>query len=175
MGKLVESTFVTLDGVVSSPEVWGRPYWDTEHDDYASGLLQEADALLLGRETYEGFAKAWPGRTGNDYADRINSLPKYVASKTLQETTWNATVIKGDVAEEVAALKADQNILKFGTGELDHTLIRHNLVDEFHLWMFPVIAGSGQRILEGLDTTHLKLLTTTAFKSGITVLTYGPK
>jgi len=132
MRKLVESTFVTLDGVISSPQVWGAPYWDDEHAGYAHNLLFAADALLLGRKTCEGFAQAWPSRTGDDYSDRINRLPKHVASRTLQQAEWNATLIKGDVADEVARLKAQpgQNILKFGTGELDRTLMRHDLVDE---------------------------------------------
>ena len=156
--------------------MWGSPYWDDEHDQYARDLLFAADALLLGRETYEGFAEAWPARTGDEYADRINSLPKLVASNTLQEAAWNATLIKEDVAEEVAKLKDQpgQNILKFGTGELDRTLIEHNLIDEFHFWLFPVAAGSGQRLFDGIDTTHLQLVNTTRFGSGIVVLTYTP-
>lgn len=175
MRKLVESTFVTLDGVISSLEKWGPPYWDDEHDDYAHKLLFAADALLLGRVTYEGFVEAWPSRAG-DYADRINSLPKYVASCSVREATWNATIIRGDVAEEIAELKqqAGENILKFGTGELDRTLITHGLIDEFHLWVFPVLAGGGQRLIEGIDTTHLKLVDATTFSSGIVVHTYAP-
>ncbi|MFI7609860.1 dihydrofolate reductase family protein [Nonomuraea terrae] len=178
MRKLIESTFVTLDGVISSPHVWGPPYWNEEHHEYAGKLLFAADALLLGRETYQGFAQSWPARTGDPYADRINSLPKYVASTTLKEAdAWNGTLIQGDVATAVAELKRQpgENILKFGTGELDRTLIAHDLVDEFHFWTFPTIAGSGDRLLDGLDVTHLKLLETTRFESGIVVLTYGPK
>jgi dihydrofolate reductase len=176
MRKLIESTFVTLDGVISSPEKWGSPSWDDEHDKYAHELLWASDALLLGRETYDGFAQAWPTVTG-DYADRINSLPKYVASTTLQDTKWNATLIRGDVADEVAKLKQQpgQNILKFGTGELDRTLLQHNLVDEYHFWVFPVAVGFGQRLFDGIDATYLTLLDTTRFSSGIVVLTYGPK
>jgi len=177
MRKLIESTFVTLDGVISDPHVWGPPYWDDEHNAYAAKLLFSADALLLGRETYQGFAEAWSGRPG-EYADRINGMPKYVASTTLNEAdAWNGTLIEGDVATAVGELKRQpgQNILKFGTGTLDRTLIAGKLVDEFHFWMFPAIAGSGQRLLDGLDLTHLNLLDTTRFKSGIVVLTYGPK
>ncbi|QUX25494.1 MULTISPECIES: dihydrofolate reductase family protein [Nocardiopsis] len=179
MRKLIESTFITTDGVLSSPEKWGAPYWDEEHSSYAAELLGEADALLLGRQTYEGFAATWPHRDGDDYSKRINALPKYVASRTLigTETAWNATVIKGDVAEEVARIKKEpgKNLLKFGTGELDRTLIEHGLVDEFHLWMFPVIAGRGQRLLDGLDITHLERLRTREFANGITVMVFGPK
>lgn len=177
MRKLVESTFVTLDGVISAPQEWSPPYWDDEHASYARKLLFAADALLLGRVTYEGFVQAWPSRTGDDYSDRINSLPKYVASNTLEKATWNATILEGDVAEAVAKLKQEpgENILKFGTGELDRALIGHNLVDEFHFWVFPVLAGGGQRLIEGIEVTHLNLVDTTTFASGIVVLTYAPK
>lgn len=177
MRKLVESTFVTLDGVISAPQEWSPSYWDDEHENYARKLLFAADALLLGRVTYEGFAQAWPSRTGDDYSDRINSLPKYVASNTLDKATWNATILEGDVADAVATLKQDsgENILKFGTGELDRALISHNLVDEFHFWVFPVLAGRGRRLIEGIELTHLNLVDTTTFASGIVVLTYAPK
>lgn len=177
MRKIVESTFVTLDGVISDPQVWGPPYWDDEHSAYAARLMEPAEALLLGRETYEGFAASWPQRSGDDYTDKINAMPKHVASTTLTETTWNATVLQGDTAEAVAALKAEDggSLLKFGTGELDRTLIEHGLVDEFHFWIFPVVAGRGTQLLDGLPVTHLRLLDTTTFASGIVVHTYGPK
>ncbi len=176
MRKLVESTFVTLDGAISDPQNWSPPYWDEEHMGYAGKLLFAADALLLGRATYESFAQAWPERSGDDYTDRINSMPKHVASRTLDEATWNATIIQGDVAEAVAELKQapGENILKFGTGELDRTLLANGLIDELHFWVFPVLAGSGQRLIEGIETTHLKLVETTRFGSGIVVLTYTP-
>ena len=178
MRKLVESTFLTLDGVISSPQNWGPPYWDDQHQEYASTLLFAADALLLGRATYEGFAQAWPSRgRGDAFTARINEMPKYVASNTLQTATWNSTIIRGDVAAEVARLKEQpgQSLLKYGTGELDKTLMKHNLVDEFHFWMFPVVAGSGDRLLDGLDLTHFKLVRSAPFRSGIVVLVYGPK
>ncbi|MDA0160392.1 dihydrofolate reductase family protein [Solirubrobacter ginsenosidimutans] len=174
--KLVESTFVTLDGVISNPQVWGGPkYWDEEYMRYAGDMLFAADTLLLGRETYEGFAAVWPTRPSDPYTDRINALPKHVASRTLGQTTWNASVIEGDVAEYVAELKQQPgaDILKFGTGELDRTLLEHGLIDELHLWVFPVIAGAGERLLEGIDTTHLTLQRTTTFASGIVIHVYA--
>jgi dihydrofolate reductase len=176
MRKLVESTFVTLDGVISNPHHWGPPYWDDEHAAYARKLLFDAEALLLGRETYEAFVQAWPGREG-DYADRINALPNYVASTTLTETTWNATLLDGDVAGAVERLKEEDgaNILKFGTGELDRTLIANGLVDEFHFWVFPVVAGGGDHLLAGLDKTHLQLVDAVTFGSGIVVHVCAPK
>jgi dihydrofolate reductase len=173
----VESTFVTLDGVIENPHHWSPPYWDDEHTAYAGKLLFASDALLLGRATYEGFAQAWPARSGDEYTDKINAMPKHVASRTLTEATWNATIIEGDVAEAVALLKDEvgDNLLKFGTGELDRTLLEHGLVDELHFWIFPVLAGSGQRLIDGVDVTHLELIDSTRFGSGIVVNTYAPK
>jgi dihydrofolate reductase len=176
MRKLVESTFMTLDGVIDSPQNWSPLYWDDEHAAYATKLLSTSDALLLGRKTYEGFVEAWPSREG-DFADRINAMPKHVASRTLKETTWNATILEGDVGEAVAALKAEpgEDILKYGTGELDRVLIENRLLDEFHVWVFPVLAGGGQRLIDGIDVTHLELLDVDRFASGIVVHVYGPK
>lgn len=187
MRRLIESTFVTLDGVIAdtmpstaphaAPEKWGAPYWDEEHAAYAQDLLFASDALLLGRVTYESFAASWPSRTG-EFADRINTMPKYVASRSLAEPLqWNATLVEKDVAAEITRLKQKpgKNILKYGSGELDHTLMKHNLIDEFHFWMFPVAVGDGQRLFDGVDTTHLTLVDTTKFGSGIVVLTYQPQ
>ena len=177
MRQLVESTFVTLDGRISNPQDWSPPYWDEEHNAYASKLLFASDALLLGRATYEGFVQAWPERSGDPYTDRINAMPKYVASRTLTKATWNSTILDGDVAAAVADLKAQpgENILKFGTGEVDRALIANGLVDEFHFWVFPVLAGDGQSLIDGIDVTHLELVATTPFASGIVVHTYAPK
>jgi dihydrofolate reductase len=174
MRKLVESTFMTLDGVISNPQEWSPPFWDDEHSAYAEKLLAPADAMLLGRATYENFAASWPGRPG-DFADKVNSMPKHVASRTLTETTWNASLIEGDVADAVAALKAQDggDLLKYGTGELDKTLSAGRLVDEFHFWVFPVVAGQGDRLFDGLDLTTLQLVETNRFASGIVVLVYS--
>ena len=173
MRKLVESTFMTLDGVISRPQDWSPPYWDEEHAGYAQKLIDPAESLLLGRATYEGFAEAWPPRSG-EMADKINAMPKHVASRTLTDTTWNATLIEGDVAGAVAALKAQDggDIVKYGTGELDKALAERQLVDEFHFWVFPVVAGRGDRLFDGLDPTTLKLVETNRFASGIVVLVY---
>ena len=186
MRKLIESTFVTLDGVIQDttpsttvkarPEAWGSPFWDDDHADYADKLLFSSDALLLGRVTYEALSRAWPSRTGS-FADRINGLPKYVASNTLEGTlNWNATVVKGGLAEEVARLKAQpgQNILKYGTGELDRMLLENGLIDEFHFWLFPVSIGAGLHLFEGFDA-HLKLDGATRLGTGIIVLKYVPE
>jgi dihydrofolate reductase len=179
MGKLVESTFMSLDGVISNPQEWSPPYWDEEHAGYAQELFYAADAMLLGRKTYEGFKQAWPERAGtNEFADRFNAVPKYVASRTLPagEAEWNATVLEGDVIEAVRALKAQegQNIIKYGTGEFSRALLEAKLVDEYHLWVFPEVMGKGDRLLEGVRAT-LELVDTTRFSSGIVVLQLAPK
>ena len=177
MRKLVESTFVTLDGVIEDPQNWSPPYWNDEHADYATKLLFAADALLLGRKTYEGFAEAWPQRSGDPYTDRINSMPKHVVSRTLEDPTWNASVLEGDAAEAVAKLKEQEgeNLLKFGTGAFSKTLLEHGLIDELHLWIFPVLAGGGQRLIEGIEPMHLELVETTPFSTGLVVNAYAPK
>jgi dihydrofolate reductase len=189
MRKLVESTFVSLDGIISDtrpstasraePQHWCQPYWDAEHSGYATKIHDGADALLMGRVTYEGMAEAWMGRDFPE-AQVFNNMPKYVASRTLSEPlTWNASLIKGDVAEEVAKLKAQPGgtIVKWGTGELDHTLVENGLVDEFHFWYFPAIVGAGRHLFEGagFDTTHLELADISRFGSGIVVHIYVPK
>ena len=177
--KLIESTFVTLNGVIGDPQVWSPPYWDDEHAAYAGKLAEGVDELVLGRATYEGFAQAWPSRAGDPFADRLNAMPKHVASRTLTDadTTWNATIIQGDVADAVRRLKAADGgtLLKYGTGEVDRELIPAGLVDELHLWVFPVVVGGGQRLLDDVTTTHLELVDVTRFRSGIVVLTYRPK
>jgi dihydrofolate reductase len=174
--KLIESTFVTLDGVIENPHHWGPPYWDEQHLGYANRLIDNVDALVLGRVTYEGFAVAWPPRAGDPYADKINAMPKYVASRTVREGTWNSTILSGDVAAQLAEIKEQDggDLLKFGTGELDRTLLEHRLVDEYHFWVFPVIAGGGQRLLDDVPVTHLQLTDTTRFDSGIVVMIYKP-
>jgi dihydrofolate reductase len=174
MRKLVEWTFVSLDGVIDSPE-WARPYLDDEHHRYAVALLDQADALLLGRKTYQGFTDFWPKQIG-EIADRINSRPKYVASRTLTPgaADWNATVIEGDVAEAVGKLKTERGgtILKFGTGELDQTLLEHGLVDEFYFSKAPVVVGRGERLFEGVQASF-DLREATTFGSGVVVLRFG--
>jgi dihydrofolate reductase len=180
MRKLVESTFVTLDGVISSPEVWGSPYWDEEHNAYNAGLAERAGGLVLGRETFEMFAAVWPSMAGAPGADTMNALPKHVASRTRRAITeWNGNLLDGDVAEAVRALKTQEggDLLKYGTGELDQTLLQHGLLDELHLWVFPCVAGTGDRLLDGLLSapTHLTVADRSVFASGITVLTLVPR
>jgi dihydrofolate reductase len=174
MSKVVVSTYVTLDGVIESPEKWSLKYFDDEAEAYANDLLFGSDALLLGRGTYEGFAEAWPSR-GGDFADRINSMPKYVVSRTLDEVGWNnSTLIQGDVADEVAELKQQQDLLIYGAGELARTLMQSGLIDEHHIWVTPVAVGSGERLFQGEGDVTLELVDTTRIPSGSVILKYGP-
>ena len=152
-----------------------RPYLDDEHHRYAVALLDETDALLLGRKTYEGLRDFWPKQTG-EIADRINSRPKYVASRTLEEPlTWNASLIKGDLAEGVARLKQQHrgNLISFGCGELAFELVRLGLVDEVHFWVDPAVWGSGDRAFHGRQV-RLQLIAATVFDSGVALLYYRP-
>ena len=180
MRTLIESTFVTLDGVVSTPEAWGPPYWDDEHASHSWSLLEPAESLLLGRATFDGFARAWPQMSGDAYSDKINTMPKHVISRGTPEAVWNGQLLPGagaDLVRAVRELKAGDGgpILKFGTGETDRVLLAEGLVDELHLWVFPVLAGSGQRLADGLPLTHLALAGSTPLRSGITVLRLTPK
>jgi dihydrofolate reductase len=178
MRKLIESTLLTTNGVIDNPQDWSGPYWDDEHSAYSQGLMENVEAQVLGRVTYEGFAEAWSQRSGDPYTDMFNAMPKYVASRTLTEFTWNARPLEGDAAEAVKRLKAEDggDLIKFGTGSFSKTLLEHKLVDEYHFWIFPVLA-TGAKLFDGIDVdiTHLELLGTTTFKSGIVVHKLAPK
>jgi dihydrofolate reductase len=178
MRKLVEATFVSLDGVIEAPERWAMPFFAGAKDHFISEL-NRFDAFLLGRVTYEKFAATWSQIKGDPYFDRINSLPKFVASTTLKDTTWNATLLQGDTAEAVRRLKRQpgKDIVKYGTGSFDRTLIEHGLIDEFHFSIFPVALGTGRRLFEGVSPNlpKLKLTGTKALSNGVVALTYVPE
>jgi dihydrofolate reductase len=180
MRKVVASEFVTLDGVMEDPS-WTFQFTGEEQQTFKFDELAASDALLLGRVTYEGFAAAWPHMTeqAGEYAEMMNGYPKYVVSTTLEEPLeWNnSTLIEGDVAEEVSRLKQQpgKDILIFGSGDLVNTLMRHDLIDECRLMVFPVVLGSGQRLFrDGIDKIVLRLVDTETFGSGVVVLTYQP-
>lgn len=178
MRKLIESTHVALGGEIGSPQNWAFPYLDDEHMGYATKLLAGADALLLGRWTYEGLSAAYTAMASTSFVDRMNSIAKYVASRTLTEASWNASVIPGDVAEFVADLKRQPGgtIVKYGNGPLDQVLMENNLIDEFHLLLTPVAAGSGQHMFEAIHgAPQLSLADVKRFASGVLVLVYTPK
>jgi dihydrofolate reductase len=176
MRKVIVSEYVSLDGVMEEP-AWTTPYWNDEIAKFKFDELFASDALLLGRVTYHGFAKAWPSMTDEEgFADRMNNLPKYVASRTLQEAEWNATLIKGNIADEVSELKQQpgQNLLVYGSGEFVHTLMQHNLIDELRLLVYPVVLGSGKRIFKEGSNSTLKLVETKSFSSGVVLLSCQP-
>jgi dihydrofolate reductase len=176
--KIVVSEFVSLDGVIENP-AWTVPFMGDEQNAYKFAELKAADSLLLGRATYEGFAAAWPGMAAEtgEYGEMMNGYPKYVASKTLDALEWNAKLLGDDIAAELTALKAQpgRDILVFGSGKFLETLLRHDLIDEYRLMIYPVVVGQGQRLFgTGLDTTTLKLTDTKTFSTGVVVLTYAP-
>jgi dihydrofolate reductase len=178
MRKVVVSTYVTLDGVFEDPG-WSASYWSDEAQLFARDQLWASGALLVGRKTYELFAAAWPTdewieREG-EFAERMNSLPKYVASKTLDEPLeWNNShLLEGDVAEEVGKLKEEsgQDILMYSSAELMRALMKENLIDQYRLWVHPLVLGSGMRLFpEGTGKTELRLVDTTTLPNGVVVL-----
>lgn len=175
MRKVVVSQLISLDGVFEHPE-FSMPYRRTEQMAMKLDELREADALLLGRITYEEFAASWPqmAEIGGEYAERMNSYPKYVASKSLTVTTWNASVLQGDLPAAIGALKEQpgRDLLIYGSGTLVESLARHDLVDEYHLMLCPLTVGTGRRLFpEGVSATF-QLAGSRAFDSGVVFLTY---
>ncbi|MEU2156063.1 dihydrofolate reductase family protein [Streptomyces sp. NPDC019396] len=178
MGKIVALTYLSLDGVMENP-AWTGPYFNGDHAKYAHGQLFAADALLLGRVTYEGMSAAWPQMEASEgeFAVRMNTLPKHVVSTTLRQAEWNATVVRGDLATEIAKIKGQYagDILMYASGDLTNSLIELGLVDELKLWIHPVIVGKGKRLfLDGTPGTSWTLAGTTTFGSGTVVLDLRP-
>ena len=176
MGNLIITTHITIDGVIGpSPQDWAA--FDDEGERYKLDQLLAADAFLLGRKVYEALSGFWPTATDDTgFADRVNSIPKYVASGTLEEPLgWNASLIKGDLAEAVASLKrkCPGNLISFGCGEFAYELAAQGLADEVHFWVQPAVWGAGERAFHGRQV-RLQPLRTTTFRSGVTLLCYRP-
>jgi dihydrofolate reductase len=176
MRRVVVTEYVSLDGVFDEPGEWSFPFWNEEAFQFKYDELFASDAQLLGRRTYEGFAQAWPTMSDEvGFADRMNSMRKYVVSTTVENPEWtNTTVIRENVPETVAQLKGEdgQDILVAGSAQLVRTLAEHNLVDEYRFMVHPIVLGSGNRIFHGKMV--LTLVDTKQFSSGIVVLTYQP-
>jgi len=176
--KVVASTYVTLDGFIDEPGMWSFPFWSDEASQFKARELWAGDALLLGRLTYEGFAAAWPTMEGTgEFGEKMNSMPKYVASRTLDTATWNATIIKGDVAAEVRKLKEQDggDLLIAGSGQLIDFLTGHDLIDEYRLMVYPFMLGNGtKRLFNNVPRRTLTLVDTVAFPTGVMVNTYHP-
>jgi len=177
MRKLIESTLVSLDGVIESPERWA--IFDEEATQRSMQELDNYDAFVLGRVTYERFRDNWSSSGDNPYFDRIAEMPKYVASRSLTEVTWNATLLGPDIVEAIQELKAQpgKDLIKYGNSRLDATLLRAQLIDELRLWIMPVVVGSGQRIFEDTEGSTLSptLTNVDRLRNGSVVLTYAPK
>ena len=178
MRKVIVSEFVTLDGVMEAPDKWQFPFWNDETGKFKVDELFASDALLLGRVTYQEFAAAWPSMTDEEgFADRMNSLPKFVVSTTLKEPLgWNATLIKGNIAQEVSKLKQQpgQDILISGGAGLVHSLLQQDLIDEYRLLVYPVVLGSGKRLFTDGGNATLKLVEARTIGADVVLLTYQP-
>jgi dihydrofolate reductase len=186
MGKIVVTEFVSLDGVMEDPggdgnfkhKGWTFKFNRGEAGDkFKVDETRDSEALLLGRVTYEGFAAAWPSRDG-EFADKFNSMPKYVVSSTLEKADWNnSTVLKGDVLQEVSKLKhsLDGNIVVHGSAQLVQTLLANDLVEELRLMVFPVVLGSGKRLFGATsDSKRMQLVESKTVGDGIAILIYKP-
>ena len=184
MARIVVSEFVSLDGVMEDPggaEDFEYGGWTFEIDRGDEGNkfkldeTLESDALLLGRVTYEGFAEAWPSRTG-EFADKFNSMPKYVVSTTMQEADWsNSTVLGGDVPSAVSRLEeeVEGNVAVHGSGRLVQSLLEHDLIDELRLMVFPVVLGKGKRLFgETSEKKSLRLADSKTVGDGVSILIY---
>ncbi len=176
MRKLIESALVSLDGVIEAPEKWAN--FDDEDTALSLERLGGYDAFIMGRVTYEIFYANWGQVSGHPYIDRISAMPKYVASRSLTETAWNATLLGPDASGAIARLKGQpgKDLIKYGTSRFDDTLVRDHLIDEFHFWIRPVVVGSGRRLFQDVDTSgfDLRLTDITRLGNGSVILTYVP-
>jgi dihydrofolate reductase len=176
MRRLIESTLVSLDGVIEAPERWAN--FDDEDAALSMDQLGNYDAFVMGRVTYEKFYASWGHVIGNPYIDLINAMPKYVASRSLTQTAWNATLLGPDPSSAIARLKDQpgKDLIKYGTSRFDDTLVRDQLIDEFRFWIRPVVAGAGQRLFEHVDTAvlHFRLTDERRLENGSVILTYVP-
>ena len=177
MRKLIESTIVSLDGIVEAPDRWAP--FDQESLQYSMNELENYDAFVMGRVTYERLRAIWEPAIGNPYIDAINQMPKHVATRTLDQLGWNATPLGDDLTGELARLKAQsgKHLIKYGTSRLDATLLSAGLVDEIRLWIMPIVVGAGQRIFEDIDpaTARLDLTDVHRFANGSVILSYTPR
>lgn len=183
MRKIINSTYVSLDGVIENPQNWTSAYFQEEAAGYARDLLFSCDALLMGRKTFDGFSQAWPAmeESTGDFGVRMNTLPHYVVSDSLQKPGWGDTtaIRRSEAVAEITKLKGQdgQDILQYGFGPVSRTLVDNGLLDELRLWIHPVIVGSGDPddLLTRADfAASFELAETTAFKTGVIVATYRP-
>jgi dihydrofolate reductase len=176
MGKLTVTCFITLDNVVEAPQLWSGKFQSDDTGQLNDDVLQDADVLLLGRVTYDGFAAAWPSRSGDPFADKFNAMPKYVVSSSLQQAEWNnSTIIADDVIGQIQALREEHNVLVWGSPTLVQTLIDNELVDEFVLLVSPIVRGKGIRLFrDGADQHDLRITESTVLGGGMLALRMTP-
>jgi dihydrofolate reductase len=176
MGKLTVTSFITLDNVVEDPHLWSGQFQSDDTDQVNLDVLLQSDALLLGRVTYEGFAAAWPSRSGDPYSDKFNTMQKYVVSSSLDRADWNnSTIVGDDVVERVGALKQDQNLLVWGSPTLVQTLMDNDLIDEYLLLVSPIVRGKGIRLFQGAGDQHdLRITESTVLGGGMLALRMAP-
>jgi dihydrofolate reductase len=177
MRRVIESTLVSLDGVIGDPMAWANEYFDADAVAASLAQLRRSDAMLMGRNSYEMFAAAWPDSSG-DYADRMNEITKYVFSATLEQATWtNATIVRGDVAAAVRELRGQPggDLLMYGHGPLGQTLLDNGLLDELRLWIHPVVVGRGTLLFRTGAQARLRLVDTERRANGVVVVTYEPE
>jgi dihydrofolate reductase len=179
MRRIVVSQFLTLDGVMEAPEKWNTAYLnDMELVNELLADFDACDAILLGRTTYDFFAARWPLRTGA-MADNFNTIAKYVVSASLQEVVWNnSTIINANVVKEIKKLKEEsgKNMLVFGSYKLLETLSNNHFIDEYKLYIYPLVSGKGKRLFEQEATGQtLKLVASKSFATGVVALTYQPE
>ena len=181
MSKIIVSEYLTLDGVMEAPEEWQFPYYSDDIAEFVKAHILALDALVLGRATYEIFAAHWPTQTNNEFgvADKLNRMPKYAVSSTLEKAGWhNSTLIKGRVPEAIAKLKQQPggNIGIIGSATLAQSLMEADLIDEYQLQVYPIVLGKGLRLFkEGMEKFNLKLVESITFKSGAVSLHYQPE
>ncbi|QFG22208.1 dihydrofolate reductase family protein [Actinomadura sp. WMMB 499] len=175
MGFIKSSLFISLDGVIEAPETWHFPYFDDQMGAVVGELMGEAEATLLGRHTYEGFASYWPDADPADpMTEVMNSARKFVVSDTLTEATWrNSSLVNGDVAARLTELKADTRLGTTGSAALVRWMLEQGLVDELHLLVHPIVVGHGAKLFTDGRTVPLKLLSSTTFDAtGVVHLVY---
>ena len=177
MRKITAAFFISLDGVVESPDQWHFPFFNDQMGAAIGAAMAESDALMMGRVNYEEWAQFWPAQPSDDqFASFMNNTPKFVVSTTLAKAEWaNSTVITGDVVAEITKLKQQpgKNISISGSGTLVRSLLRHNLLDELHLMLHPVVVGKGKRLFpDGSEHKAVKLVDAQTFSTGVVYLTY---
>jgi len=176
MGKITVTSFITLDNVVEEPQKWSSDYQSEDTGALNLGVLEEADAMLLGRVTYEGFAAAWPSRSGDPFSDKFNSMPKHVVSTTLERADWNNShIVADDVDERVRALRDEQNVLVWGSPTLARHLMDNDLVDEYVLLYSPIVLGEGIKLFrDGQQRRNVKVAEATRLGGGMLALKLVP-